>query len=66
MCPGHFIAKRETMLFVAMVLQRFDIETAGVPGVLEPDLGKPVLGLADCKEGQELLIRIRPRGLDRE
>lgn len=64
MCPGHFIAKRETMLFVAMVLQRFDVEMAGAPTVLEPDLGKPVLGLADCEEGQEFMMRMTPRKLD--
>ncbi|KAJ2992203.1 hypothetical protein NUW58_g2242 [Xylaria curta] len=63
MCPGHFIAKRETLMFVAMVLQRFDLETppCQAQAILEPDLGKPVLGLADCKVGQELLLRLTPR-----
>ncbi|KAI8943914.1 cytochrome P450 [Xylaria longipes] len=57
MCPGHFIAKRETLMFVAMVLQRFDVEIPDqAQAVLEPDLGKPVLGLADCKNGQEVLL----------
>ncbi|KAK0710021.1 cytochrome P450 [Lasiosphaeria miniovina] len=60
MCPGHFVAKRETMIFVAMVLQRFHVELVG-DGVLQPDLGKPVLGLADRKSGQEVTLRITPR-----
>ncbi|KAK8066627.1 cytochrome p450 [Apiospora hydei] len=61
MCPGHFIAKRETVMFVAMVLQRFDIELDGDATVMELDLGKPVLGLADRKEGQDVSVRLTSR-----
>ncbi|RYP26191.1 hypothetical protein DL767_008143 [Monosporascus sp. MG133] len=61
MCPGHFVAKRETAIFVAMVLRRFDVAMAGARAVLELDLGKPVLGLADRKESQDLSMRITPR-----
>ncbi|KAI1737525.1 putative cytochrome p450 [Xylaria scruposa] len=61
MCPGHFIAKRETLIFVAMVLHRFDLKIDQAHALLEPDLGKPVLGLADCKSGQEVLLRLTPR-----
>ncbi|KFA71541.1 hypothetical protein S40288_06846 [Stachybotrys chartarum IBT 40288] len=61
MCPGHFIAKRETIIFVAMVLNRFDIEMGASPTGFEVDLGKPVLGLADRKDGQDVVMKMTPR-----
>ncbi|KAI1266398.1 putative cytochrome p450 [Xylariaceae sp. FL1019] len=63
MCPGHHIAKRETMAFVAMVLRRFDVELIDSSSVLEPDLCRPVLGLADRKLGQDVMVRISQRKL---
>jgi hypothetical protein len=31
MCPSHFVAKRDTVAFVAILLERFDLEMDGGP-----------------------------------
>ncbi|KAL7626984.1 hypothetical protein AAE478_003759 [Parahypoxylon ruwenzoriense] len=58
LCTGRFIAKRATLMFVALVLRRFDVELVGEPGLPETDLGRPVLGISGVKEGQDLLTRL--------
>ncbi|RAL17622.1 cytochrome P450 [Aspergillus homomorphus CBS 101889] len=60
MCPGRHVAKRFVMLFVSILLHRFDIEavTKNVPAA---DEGKPVLGLMSVKEGEDLLVKVWPR-----
>lgn len=61
-CPGRFISKHITMMFVALVLHRFDIAIAGGHQPFpEPELFKPVLGIMDLKSGEEMRIRLTPR-----
>lgn len=62
-CPGYLVAKREIMLFVAMVLERFDLEMVGGPAaaVMEPDLERPAPGIANRKPGEDLLVRLTAR-----
>ncbi|ROT42880.1 putative cytochrome P450 oxidoreductase [Sodiomyces alkalinus F11] len=62
MCPGRHIAKRGVIVFVAMVLNRFDIELDGEDQpMLEADLKKPVPGLMSPKVGADLRVRLTPR-----
>ncbi|KAE8350519.1 cytochrome P450 [Aspergillus coremiiformis] len=60
MCPGRYVAKRSVLLFVAMLLQRFNVElvTKRIP---EPEEGKPVLGIMSVKEGEDVLVRVWSR-----
>ncbi|KAH8767459.1 cytochrome p450 [Diaporthe sp. PMI_573] len=61
-CPGRFISKNVTMMFVALVLHRFDIAMAGGHQPFpEPELFKPVLGIMDIKSGEDMRIRLTPR-----
>jgi cytochrome P450 len=59
-CPGRYVAKRFVLLFVAMLLRRFDVElvTRRIPAAEE---GKPVLGIMSIKDGEDVLVRVRPR-----
>jgi cytochrome P450 len=63
MCPGRYVAKRAVMLFVAMLLRKFDLEMVGGPETPVPDAeqGKPVLGIMSVKEGQDLMVRLTRR-----
>ncbi|KAK3303785.1 putative cytochrome p450, partial [Chaetomium strumarium] len=63
MCPGRYVAKRAVMLFVAMLLRRFELEMVGGPDTPVPDAeqGKPVLGIMSVKEGQDLMVRLTRR-----
>lgn len=61
-CPGRFITKRVVVLFVALILRRFDISMAGghqpMPTAEE---WRPVLGVIDVKPGDDMRIRLTPR-----
>lgn len=61
MCPGRFIAKEAVTAFVAMIVQRFDIELAGRQEFPRLEDGNPVLGIMSSKGGDDLLIRLTPR-----
>jgi hypothetical protein len=61
MCPGKYMAKRSVLLFIAMLLQRFDIEMDGYQPIPAPEEGKPVLGLMSVKDGEELRVRLTAR-----
>ena len=64
-CPGRFLAWRETALFVACVLWRFDIKqvdpSRGFPVVDEKKPTGGMMGPVKGKSG-ELLIEVRQRG----
>lgn len=61
-CPGRFLARQSVMIFVSMVLQRFNIEKSPTSqGFPLAEEGNPVLGLMDLKEGSDLVIRLTPR-----
>lgn len=61
MCPGRHVAKRAVLVFVAMLLQRFDIEMDGYQPMPEAEEGKPVLGIMSIKENQDLKVRLTTR-----
>ena len=58
MCPGRFIAKQAVVTFIAMMLQRFDIEPASKQNFPRLEEGNPVLGIMSTKDGDDLLIRL--------
>lgn len=61
-CPGRHIAKHTTMMFVALVLHRFDITMAGGHQPFpKAELHKPVLGIMDVKSDNDMRIRLTPR-----
>lgn len=62
LCTGRFIAKRATLIAVALTLRRFDVQLVGERGLPEADLGRPVLGISGIKEGQDFLVRLKLRG----
>lgn len=61
LCTGRHIAKRSTLIFMAVLLRRFDVELADDSSLPEGDLGRPVLGISGVKDEQDFLIRLRPR-----
>lgn len=71
-CPGRFMAKQETIAFVALALHRFDIEPAEMETTTadrskitprQPfprfDEWKPTLGIMGPMEGDDYIIRVR-------
>lgn len=63
-CPGRFLAKHTTMMFVALVLHRFDIATVeGCERLPEADFCRPVLGIMELKGNEDMRIRLRPRNI---
>lgn len=63
LCTGRHAAKHATLIFIATLLRRFDVEKVGAVGLPEVDLGRPVLGISAVKEGQDYKVKIRPRKL---
>lgn len=61
LCPGRYVAKRTVVMFVAMLLQRFDVEMVGDQPIPATEEGKPVLGIMSVKEGEDLKVRIKLR-----
>ncbi|KAM0247338.1 hypothetical protein ACHAQJ_009895 [Trichoderma viride] len=61
MCPGKYMAKRSVLLFIAMLLQRFDIEMDGYQPIPAADEGKPVLGIMSIKDNKDLRVRVTAR-----
>lgn len=64
-CPGRFIAKREVLTFVALVLERFDVDLAEQnihSKALFPQIedGKPCLGIMGPRDGWDTLLRVKP------
>ncbi|RYP42550.1 hypothetical protein DL768_010322 [Monosporascus sp. mg162] len=61
MCSGRHVAKRATLMFLAMVLRRFDIAIVGDAKMPTPDLGRPVLGVMAVKNDEDYRVRISER-----
>ncbi|KAL9078769.1 MAG: hypothetical protein Q9157_002321 [Trypethelium eluteriae] len=58
-CPGRFLARQEMLVFVALVLQRFEVTLAASrPGQVFPELdtSTPALGINSAKAGMDLFI----------
>ena len=61
-CPGRFVAEQAAVVFVAIVLHRFDITLAPPTQSFPlPEEGNPVLGLMDPKKGCDLQVRLHSR-----
>jgi cytochrome P450 len=62
LCPGRFIAKHTTLVFIALALQRFDmnLDPPSQPFPI-PEEGNPTLGLVDLKKGYDLKVKLNPR-----
>lgn len=70
LCPGRFMAKQETIAFVALALHRFDIEPAEVRTTANGekvtqrqafprfDEWKPTLGIMGPMEGDDYILRV--------
>ena len=65
-CPGRFLAKRQNVGFVAMLLHRFDVEVVnrerGPGGEMAPptiDQDSPSLGIMGPVKGTELFVRFK-------
>ena len=66
LCPGRFLAKREVMAFVALSLNRLNVEVVGRSGACSrvPRLHTkvPSLGILPPVPGEDVTIRISGRG----
>ncbi|KAI1312958.1 putative cytochrome p450 [Xylaria venustula] len=64
LCTGRHAAKRATLMLVAVLLRRFDVQMLGDPTAAAPeaDLGRPVLGISSVKEGQDFEVKLRAYG----
>ena len=60
LCPGRYVARQSVITFVAMLLQRYEIELARPQTMPRLEEGYPVLGLMGSKEGDDLVVRLRP------
>ena len=76
-CPGRFIARQEVNIFIALVLQRFDIGLAekverngsGENGRLQQGFPKsedstPCLGIMAPVQGDDVIVNVMPRTVD--
>ncbi|KAI0837162.1 putative cytochrome p450 [Hypoxylon sp. FL0890] len=61
LCAGRHAAKRATIIFVTILLRRFNIKIIGNPPFPEADLGRPVLGISSFKEGHDFSVRFSLR-----
>ena len=71
LCPGRFIARQEVVVFIALVLHRFDIERVeqrnvtqkGTPTNRLPNLSmsRPCLGIMGPADGEDVIIEIKQR-----
>lgn len=61
-CSGRFIAKREVLAFVAVVLHRYDIELKDSSTVLPRlDDKKPTLGVIGPVKGDETIVLVKQK-----
>lgn len=70
-CPGRFLTRREVVGFVALVLDRFDIELhnhhtepKAQPQFPRLDVNKPSAGIIAPAPGDDVMVSIRPRKAD--
>ncbi|KAF1994747.1 cytochrome P450 [Amniculicola lignicola CBS 123094] len=62
-CPGRFLAKQELLQVLAYLLTRFEVEIAPGAGDKFPRMDelKPGIGIVGPVQGDDLVVRIRPR-----
>ena len=62
MCPGRFVARQETFVFIAMLLHRFEPSLA--PGTLDfPrfELETPTTGIISPKSGDDVVVTVNEK-----
>lgn len=64
LCPGQFIARRATCMFVAIILHRFDLELAFPQPFPQAEQNKPDLGVFLAEDDLVLNISQRSSGSD--
>ena len=62
LCPGRFIAQQSILVFVAMLLHRFDLSLAGPQRFPRACHGRPVLGIMPAMDDVSVLISERKVG----
>lgn len=60
-CPGRFAAQQQTLIFVALLLHRYDIELVGKLKFPRWEEGEPFPGIMAAKDHDDLTIRLRVR-----
>ena len=70
-CPGRFIARQEVLVFIALVLYRFDIESVersnsgqkATRGTHLPKLSvsRPSLGIMGPADGEDVIVDVKQR-----
>ncbi len=63
-CPGRFIAKKEVLTFVALVLERFDIalpeqKLGSMASFPQIEDGKPCLGIMGPRDGWDTILKVK-------
>ena len=71
LCPGRFIARQEVVVFIALILHRFDIERVersdltqkSTPSNRLPNLSmsRPCLGIMGPADGEDVIIDVKQR-----
>lgn len=61
-CPGRFIARQEVVVFIALLLEKFDVKAVEGQKFPRLDEGKPTTGLMSPMDGEDLLISLRWKG----
>lgn len=62
MCSGRHVAKRASLMFLSLIIRRFDIVIIGDMRMPVPDLGRPVLGIMAVKDDEDYTVRVSKRG----
>lgn len=64
-CPGRFMAQAEVMGFTVELLREFEVEVVkeGPWRFPKMDTAKPCLGVMDAVEGEDLLLKVRKKGV---
>lgn len=64
-CSGRFLARREVLAFVALVISKYDIEIVRKRGekrsIPQQDQQKPTLGVVDPLKGDDLVVRVKKK-----
>lgn len=63
LCSGRFLARAQILALAAVVLGQHNLEVDGSDkSVPRLDLMKPTLGVMDPVDGEDVLLRLCPRG----
>ena len=61
-CPGRYVARQSVLSFVAMLIHKYDIQPVRGQAPVEPDLKRPVLGMATKQdEPKDYMVKMSKR-----